>query len=83
MKLFKIKAPSTFTGSGWGLAFVEGVAHTEDGHLARKLAGKGYTVTDAAAAEFTCPVCQKSFKSEKSLKEHLAKEHPDYKPPEE
>lgn len=80
MSKYTVKAPETFTGSGWGLAFVEGEAHTEDEYLARKLAGKGYAVTEEAAAEFICPVCQKSYKSEKGLKDHLAKEHPDYKP---
>lgn len=82
MGKFTIKAPVTFTGTGWGLAFVEGVAHTDDESLARKLKQKGYTVTEAAAAEYICPVCQKAYKSEKGLKDHLAKEHPDYTAPE-
>ena len=83
MSKYTVKAPEPFTGFGWGLSFVEGEAHTEDGYLARKLAGKGYAVTEEAAAEFICPVCQKFYKSEKGLKDHMAKEHPVYKPPEE
>lgn len=83
MGKFTIKAPVTFTGSGWGLAFVEGVAQTDDAYLARKLRQKGYTVTEeAAAAEFICPACGKAYKSEKGLRDHLAKEHPDFKPEE-
>lgn len=27
-----------------------------------------------------CPVCGKEYASEKSLADHLAKEHPDHKP---
>lgn len=50
MGKFTIKAPVTFTGSGWGLAFVEGVAQTDDEYLARKLRGKGYEVTEKAPA---------------------------------
>lgn len=80
MGKFTIKAPVTFTGSGWGLAFVEGVAQTDDAYLAHKLRQKGYTVTEAAAAAYICPVCQKLYKSEKGLKDHMAKEHPDYTP---
>lgn len=82
MSKFTIKAPVTFTGAGWGLAFVEGVAHTDNEYLARKLKDKGYTVTEESAAALTCPVCGKAYKSEKGLKDHLAKEHPDYTPDE-
>lgn len=81
MSSYTVKAPEAVTGSGWGLSFMEGVAHTEDEYLARKLARKGYTVTeDGAAHGLACPVCQKPYKSEKGLADHLAREHPGYKP---
>lgn len=81
--MYKIKARVPVTGKGWGLAWVEGVAHTEDTALAAKLAAKGYTVTQPAAPKdpeggpHACPVCGKEYKTGKGLQEHLAKEHPD------
>lgn len=84
MSKYTVKAPVAITGPAWGLAFVEGVACTEDEYLARKLARKGYTITeDGAAPGHVCPVCQKPYKSGKGLADHLAREHPDYKPTEE
>lgn len=83
MSKYTVKAPVSFTGTGWGLAFVDGVAQTDDDYLADKLQGKGYTVTRSAPQEppdLVCPVCQKSYKTEKGLREHLTKEHPDYQP---
>lgn len=80
MSKHTIKAPGDFTGHGWGLDFVNGVAVTEDSNLAHKLSQKGYEVTSEAAPAFVCPVCGKEYKTEKSLKDHLKKEHPDYKP---
>ena len=49
MKKYEIKAPVECTGLGWGLAWVQGLAHTDDAELAAKLARKGYTVTDKLA----------------------------------
>lgn len=81
MSKYKITAPVPVTGPGWGLAFVEGVAETDNEALAKKLAGKGYTVEDeTSTGAFICPVCGKEYKSEKGLKDHMKKEHPDYKP---
>lgn len=51
MSKFTIRAPVAFTGSGWGLAFVEGVAQTDDEYLAHKLEGKGYEVTEVTSAQ--------------------------------
>jgi len=60
MSKYKITAPVTVTGPGWGLAFVNGVAETDNEALAKKLASKGYNVeTEAPAAAFVCPVCGK------------------------
>ena len=83
--MYEIKAKVEMTGKGWGLAFVDGVAHTEDAALAAKLAAKGYTVTqpdapkDTEGAPYICPVCGKEYKTDKGLQDHLAKEHPDVK----
>ncbi len=83
MSKYKITAPVTVTGPGWGLAFVNGVAETDNEALAKKLASKGYNVeTEAPAAAFVCPVCGKGYQSESGLKSHLKKEHPDFKPEE-
>lgn len=46
MSKYKITAPVTVTGCGWGLAFVNGEAQTDDDALAKKLAGKGYAVAE-------------------------------------
>jgi hypothetical protein len=42
--MYKITARTPVTGVGYGIPFVEGVAHTEDEALARKLERKGYVV---------------------------------------
>ena len=49
MKRYEIKAPVECTGLGWGLAWAQGLAHTDDAELAAKLARKGYVVTDMQA----------------------------------
>ena len=83
MSKYKITAPVTVTGPGWGLAFVNGVAGTDNEALAKKLSSKGYTVeVEASSAAFVCPVCGKGYQSESGLKSHLKKEHPDFKPEE-
>ena len=77
MNKYIIKAPVGFTGKGWGLNFADGVAHTDDDVLAKKLSGKGYTVTDDDECGFVCPICQKACKTQKALDSHIAKEHPE------
>ena len=53
MSKYKITAPVTVTGPGWGLAFVNGVAGTDNEALAKKLSSKGYTVeVEASSAAF-------------------------------
>lgn len=49
MKRYEIKAPVACTGMGWGLAWVQGLAYTDNAELAAKLGRKGYTVTDTQA----------------------------------
>ena len=47
MKKFKITAPvANYTGTGWGLTFVAGVAETDDARLAKKLKKRGYKVEE-------------------------------------
>lgn len=48
--LYKIKAPVAITQMAWGIAFAEGVAYTENSELAKKLAIKGYEVTESPKA---------------------------------
>lgn len=80
MSKYKITAPVPVTGTGWGLSFVEGKAETDNEALAKKLSGKGYTVeAETSTGAFICPVCGKEYKAEKGLKDHMKKEHPDYK----
>lgn len=81
MSKYKITAPVPVTGKGWGLSFVEGKAETDNVALAKKLVSKGYTVEeDTNTAAFVCPVCGKEYKTENGLKDHMKKEHPDFKP---
>ena len=81
MSKYKITAPVTVTGPGWGLAFVNGVAGTDNEALAKKLSSKGYTVeVEASSAAFVCPVCGKGHQSESGMKNHMKKEHPDFRP---
>ena len=49
MKRYEINAPVECTGLGWGLAWAQGLAYTDNEELAAKLARKGYTVTDTQA----------------------------------
>ena len=81
MSKYKITAPVTVTGPGWGLALVNGVAGTDNEALAKKLSSKGYTVeVEASSAAFVCPVCGKGYQSESGMKNHMKKEHPDFRP---
>lgn len=79
--MFKIKAPTNFTGEGWGLNFVKGEAETDNAMLAKKLQSKGYKVEVVEepddSSKFLCPVCGKAYKSESALDKHIAKEHPE------
>ncbi len=49
MARYSIKAPIECNGMGWGLAWANGLAFTDNSDLAAKLARKGYTVKDAMA----------------------------------
>ncbi|MBQ3045138.1 MAG: C2H2-type zinc finger protein [Clostridia bacterium] len=84
--MFKIKAPTNFTGEGWGLNFVKGEAKTDNATLAKKLQSKGYKVEVAEESDdslkFICPVCGREYKSEAALNKHIAKEHPEDNAPE-
>lgn len=73
--MFKIKAPTNYTGEGWGLNFAKGEAETDNEALAKKLQSKGYEVTKVEEPKFTCPVCNREYKSESALEKHIAKEH--------
>ncbi len=73
--MFKIKAPTNYTGKGWGLNFVEGEAETDNAVLAKKLESKGYKVVKIEEPKFLCPVCGREYKSESALEKHIAKEH--------
>ena len=42
--MYKIKANAEFSGTAWGLRFINGVAETENKFLANKLQRKGYKV---------------------------------------
>ena len=46
MSRYIITAPEPFTGSGYGLIFVNGKAVTESGRIAQHLAQKGYAVEE-------------------------------------
>lgn len=46
MSRYIITAPEPFTGSGYGLIFVNGKAVTESGRIAHHLAQKGYEVEE-------------------------------------
>lgn len=46
MSRYIITAPEPFTGSGYGLIFVNGKAVTESGRIAQHLAQKGYVVEE-------------------------------------
>lgn len=74
--MFKIKAPTKYTGKGWGLNFVEGEAETDNAALAKKLESKGYKVEKIEEPKFICPVCGREYKSESALEKHIEKEHP-------
>lgn len=52
---YKIKAKNSFTGVGYSLKFVEGLAETEDGRIARMLKNKGYEVTEVKGADTIKP----------------------------
>lgn len=49
MARYSIKAPIECNGMGWGLAWANGLAFTDDSDLAAKLARKGYAVKDTMA----------------------------------
>lgn len=75
--MFKIKAPTNYTGEGWGLNFVKGDAETDNADLAKKLQSKGYEVEKIEEPKFICPVCSREYRRETDLKKHIEKEHPD------
>lgn len=80
--MFKIKAPTNYTGNGWGLNFIEGEAETDNAVLAKKLESKGYEVERIEDSKFICLVCGKEYRSEAALNKHMAKEHPEGNAPE-
>ena len=47
--MYTIKAPTSYTGMGWGLAFVDGEAKTDNAHIADVVRENGYTVTEEAS----------------------------------
>lgn len=79
--MFTIKAPNEeYARNLCGVQFIKGIATTEDKNAAAWFSGRpGFEVTsDESPAEvFVCSVCQKEYKTEKGLADHMAEKHPE------
>lgn len=74
---YEINLGKDFTGEYLGEKFLSGKAVTESGFRASQFQRKGYEVKPVGDEKFRCPYCDKEYKSDKSLKDHIKKEHPE------